>query len=189
MSLLLASLAASLLAQAPPAPAPTTRDPRPITISVDVGGGSTWDDESRIGDGAAIGGSVTYRFHPRWSFAAGVERQEHDRRLPELRFTGHTTFVTGQIAYHFTSRGVSPYAGGGFGGAFYKGDLTSSRLDISARPRSSQSTVAYGLAGVEIPAGRRFVIAPDLRVYFLQPQDDFAPWSAIRVGVKAGFRF
>jgi outer membrane protein W len=189
MSLLFASLAASLLAQAPAAPAATAHDPGPVAVSIAVGRGSTWDDESRIGDGAALGGSVSYRFHPRWSAAAGVERQAHNRDLPELRFRGHTTFVTGQIAYHFIARGVSPYAGGGFGGAFYKGDLTSNRFDLSGRPRSSQSTVAYGLVGVEIPAGRRFVVAPDLRIYFLQPQDDFAPWSAIRLGVKAGFRF
>jgi outer membrane protein with beta-barrel domain len=189
MSLLLASLAASLLAQAPPTSALTTPTSGRVAVSVDVGGGSTWDDESRIGDGIAVGGSLTYRFHPRWAFAAGVERQGHDRTMPELRFTGHTTFVTGQLAYYFTSHGVSPYAGGGFGGAFYKGDLSSNRLDLSAIPRSSQSTAAYGLVGVEIPAGRRFVIAPDLRIYFLQPQEDFAPWSAVRLGVKAGIRF
>jgi hypothetical protein len=42
---------------------------------------------------------------------------------------------------------------------------------------------------VDVPLGDRFAVSPEVRISFLQPQDDFAPWSAIRFGVKAAVRF
>jgi hypothetical protein len=81
---------------------------------------------------------------------------------------------------------VSPYVGGGFGGAFYKGRLVAADTVLH---RSSTSTLGYGNAGVDVPIGDRVVISPDVRITLCQPPDDFAPWSAIRFGVKASVRF
>ena len=49
--------------------------------------------------------------------------------------------------------------------------------------------MGYGLAGVEIPIGDRFAVSPEVRITLCQPRDDFAPWSAVRFGVRAAVRF
>jgi Outer membrane protein beta-barrel domain len=190
MSLILASFAlSSVLAQAIPSP-PSVSASTPVAVTITAGRGSTWDDEGSIGRGTAVGGGVEWRFRPRWSAGGEVGRLGHDRDTPGLRFSGRTVFATANIAYHFAVRGVSPYVGGGFGGAFYNGELVN-RFGASPQTiqRSSASTVGYGTAGVEVPIGDRFALSPEMRISFLQPQDDFAPWSAIRFGVKAAVRF
>jgi outer membrane protein W len=188
MSVTFASIALSaLLAQSAPPPPAT---PSPLSIAVLAGHGRTWDDEGSIGRGAAIGGSVEYRFRPRLSVNGAVERLAHERDTGFLKFSGRTVFATIGVTYHFAATGVSPYVGGGFGGAFYDGELRDSfAAPPETRPRSSTSTLGYGNAGVDIPLGDRLVISPDVRIALCQPQDDFAPWSTIRFGVKAAFRF
>lgn len=189
MSLTLASIALSVLAQsattAPP-PAP----PATISITVSAGRGRTWDDEGSIGSGTAAGAGVEWRFRPTWSIGAEVERLGHERDTTLLQFSGRTVFASANIAYRFAARGVAPYVGAGFGGAFYKGTLLD-RFGSPAQtiPRRSTSTMVYGMGGVEIPIGDRVAISPDVRITFCQPQDDFAPWSTIRFSVKASLRF
>ena len=188
MSVMFASMAlTTLLAQSAP---PAAGTHAPTTVSVLAGYGRTWDDEGSIGTGGAIGGAVEYRFRPKLSVNGAVERLAHDRDTGFLHFSGRTIFATLGVAYHFAASGVSPYVGGGFGGAFYKGELVDGFVTPpQIRPRSSTSTLGYGNAGVDIPIGDRFVISPDLRIALCQPQDDFAPWSAIRFGVKASLKF
>jgi outer membrane protein W len=182
-----ASLACSLLAQTPTVSPPPT--PAPVSISVTIGRGKTWDDEGSIGSGIAAGGAVEYRFRPKLSVNGAVERLQHDRDTGFLKFSGRTVFATIGITYHFAATGVSPYVGGGFGGAFYDGTLSDDIAGDLVVHRSSASTLGYGNAGVDIPIGDRLVISPDVRVKLCRPQDDFAPWSAIRFGVKAAVRF
>jgi outer membrane protein W len=179
----------TLLAQS--VPPPSTRH-APTTVSVLAGYGRTWDDEGSIGTGGAIGGAVEYRFRPKLSVNGAIERLAHERDTGFLHWSGRTVFATLGVTYHFTASGVSPYVGGGFGGAFYKGQLADALAlppPGTVSPRSSTSTLGYGNAGVDIPIGDRFVISPDLRVSLCQPQDDFAPWSTIRFGVKASVKF
>jgi hypothetical protein len=186
MSFVLASVALStLLSQAPP-PAVAL----PSSVAVVAGRGGTWDDEGSVGSGTGVGGEFAYRFRPRWSVIGSVERMAHRRETPGLVFSGRTVFATAGVAYHFGESRVAPYAGGGFGGAFYSGDLQD-RMTPPFAPvaRSSASTAVYGATGVDVRAGTRVVISPDLRITMCQPQDDFAPWSAIRFGVKAAWRF
>ena len=184
MSAMLASMVLTIvLAQSAPPPAAT----QPSTsVGVLVGHGRTWDDEGSIGGGVAIGGAVEYRFRPKLSVNGAVERLAHDRDTGFLHFSGRTVFATIGATYHFAATGVSPYVGGGFGGAFYKGTL--GNADTVAH-RSSTSTLGYGSAGVDVPIGDRLVISPDVRITLCQPPDDFAPWSAIRFGIKASVRF
>ena len=178
-------LTAVLAQSAPPPPAthPAT------SVGVLVGHGRTWDDEGGIGSGAAIGGSVEYRFRPKLSVNGAVERLAHERDTGFLKFSGRTVFATIGVTYHFAATGVSPYVGGGFGGAFYEGTLADDIAGDLVVHRNSTSTLGYGNAGIDIPIGDRLVISPDVRVTLCQPQDDFAPWSAIRFGVKAAVRF
>jgi outer membrane protein W len=190
MSAMLASIVLTIvLAQS--APPPTARQPS-TSVGVLVGHGRTWDDEGSIGGGVAIGGAVEYRFRPKLSVNGSVERLAHDRDTGFLHFSGRTVFATIGATYHFAATGVSPYVGGGFGGAFYKGTLADA-LTLPPRDavahRSSTSTLGYGNAGVDVPIGDRVVISPDVRITLCQPPDDFAPWSAIRFGVKAAVRF
>ena len=189
MSVVLASIAlTTLLAQS----APPSGTHAPTTVGVLAGYGRTWDDEGSIGSGGAIGGAVEYRFRPKLSVNGAVERLAHDRDTGFLHFSGRTVFATLGVTYHFAASGVSPYVGGGFGGAFYKGELGNALAlppPGTVSPRSSTSTLGYGNAGVDIPIGDRFVIAPDVRIALCQPQDDFAPWSTIRFGVRASVRF
>ena len=175
----------TVLAQSAPPPASLGS----TSVSVLAGQGRTWDDEGSIGSGFAIGGGVEYRFRPRLSVNGAVERLAHDRDTGFLHFSGRTVFVTLGATYHVAARGVSPYVGGGFGGAFYKGTLNDDIAGDAVLHRSSTSTLGYGNAGVDIPIGHRVVISPDVRITFCQPQDDFAPWSVIRFGVKASVRF
>jgi outer membrane protein W len=190
MSVMVASIAlTAVLAQSA---SPPSGIQRPTSVNVLAGYGRTWDDEGSIGTGGAIGGAVEYRFRPKLSVNGAIERLAHDRDTGFLHFSGRTVFATLGLTYHFAASGVSPYVGGGFGGAFYKGQLRDT-LALPppgiVSPRSSTSTLGYGSAGVDIPIGDRFVVSPDVRIALCQPQDDFAPWSTIRFGVKAAVRF
>lgn len=169
---------------------PAAPAPAPVSLTVSVGRGRTWDDEGIIGSGTSIGGGVEFRFRPKWTVGAEVERLGHHRNTPGLEWSGRTVFTSVNIAYRFAARGVSPYVGGGFGGAFHKGE-TIDRFGASqvTRERSSTSTMEYGTVGVEIPVGDRFAVSPDFRITFCQPPDDSAPWAAMRFAVKAAYRF
>jgi opacity protein-like surface antigen len=188
----LASIALSLIAQAGPS-APVAPPPAAVSIYGSIGGGKTWDDEGSIGNGLSAGGGVEWRFRPKWSVGGDVERVGHERDTPGLKWSGRTVFASANAAYHFAAQGVSPYVGGGFGGAFHDGDVLD-RLMLpgsggSLRTFSSSSTMEYGMAGVDIPIGTRLVVSPDFRWTFCQPPDDSAPWSVMRFAVKAAVRF
>lgn len=169
-----------------PAPAPT---PSPVSLTVSVGHGQTWEDEGSIGFGTSAGGGMVWRFSPRWSLGADVERLGYHRDTPGLEWSGRTVFASLNLTYRFAARGVSPYVSGGFGGAFQRGE-TIDRIAPAAvtRPETSASTMKYGAMGVQIPVGDRWVVSPDFRITFCNPPVDFAPWAAMRFGVKAAFR-
>jgi hypothetical protein len=186
VSLTLASIAFSLLAQAGPAAAPAG-PPTPVSVTVSIGRGRTWDDESLIGAGTSAAAGVEWRFRPKWSVGAEVERLGHKRDTSGLNWSGRTVFASANIAYRFGARGVTPYVGGGYGGAFHKGE---SHFGAAASTsRSSTSPMEYGTVGVEIPVGDRFAVSPEFRITFCQPPDDSAPWAATRFGIKGAIRF
>jgi hypothetical protein len=187
--LTLASIALSLIAQAGTHPAAAS-PAAPVSLTLSDGHGRTWDDESVIGEGTSAGGGVEWRFRPKWSVGAEIERLGHHRDTPGLEWSGRTVFSSVNIAYRFAARGVSPYVGGGFGGAFHKGE-TIDRITVNpvTRQRSSTSVMEYGTVGVEAPVGDRFAVSPEFRITLCQAPDDFAPWAAIRFGVKTSVRF
>ena len=187
-----ASIVLSLIAQAAPA-TPPPAPPAPVSIYGSIGAGKTWDDEGSIGNGISAGGGVDWRFRPKWSVGADVERVGHERDTTGLKWSGRTVFASANVAYHFAAHGISPYVGGGFGGAFHRGELLN-RLMPPRGPgpltiSSSSSTMEYGTVGVEIPIGTRVVVSPDFRWTFCQAQDDSAPFSVVRFAVKAAVRF
>jgi hypothetical protein len=186
--LMTASLACSLLAQTPAVSPPPT--PAPVSISVTMGRGKTWDDEGSIGNGPWAGGGVAWRFRPHLSVGADVERIGHDRDTTGLRWSGRTMLASANVMFHFAARGVSPYVGGGFGGAFHEGQIVD-RFVTPARTttRSSTSTMVFGATGLEIPIGDRFAVSPELRLSICQAPDDSAPAFLIRFGVKGSVRF
>jgi len=192
VSVTLASIVIALVAQAAPA-TPPPAPPAPISIYGSIGAGKTWDDEGSIGNGLSAGGGVEWRFRPKWSVGADVERVGHERHTQGPNWSGRTVFASVNVTYRFAARGVAPYVGGGFGGAFHRSEL----VDLVAPPSglkiprtfSSSSTMEYGMAGVDIPAGPHFVVSPDVRWTFCQAPDDSAPFSALRFGVKAAVRF
>lgn len=183
------TLTATLTAldQIAPPPAPVAA---PVSVTVSAGRGRTWDDEGIIGSGTSVGAGVEFRFRPKWTLGADVERLAHHRNTPGLEWSGRTVFASVNIAYRFAARGVSPYVGGGFGGAFHEG-TTIARFGPGqvTSERSSGSTMEYGTVGVEIPVGERFAISPDVRITLCQPPDDSAPWATTRFAVKAAIRF
>jgi hypothetical protein len=192
LSVTFASIVLSLIAQAAPA-TPPPAPPAPVSIYASIGAGKTWDDEGSIGNGLAAGGGVAWRFRPKWSVGGDIERVGHERDTPGLKWSGHTVFASANVTYHFAARGVSPYVGGGFGGAFHDGEVLD-RLMLPGsggplRTVSSSSTMEYGVVGVEIPVGTRLVVSPDVRWTFCQAPDDSAPFSVIRFAVKAAVRF
>jgi hypothetical protein len=192
LSVTFASIAFSLIAQAAPA-TPPPAPPAPVSIYGSIGPAKTWDDEGSIGNGISAGGGVEWRFRPKWSVGADVERVGHERDTTGLKWSGRTVFASASVAYHFAAKGVSPYVGGGFGGAFHDGEVID-RLMLPGSPPpvrtfSSSSTMEYGTVGVEIPIGTRLVLSPDFRWTFCQAPDDSAPFSVIRFAVKAAVRF
>jgi len=186
LTLTLASLAFTLLAQsAVPASPPT-----PVSVTVSIGRGKTWDDEGSIGSGTWAGGGVAWRVRPRLSVGAEIERLGHERDVTFLRWSGRTIFASANAAYHLAKRGVAPYVGGGFGGAFYRGTVVErSTATARAIEHRSTSTMGYGVAGVEIPIGGRVALSPEVRIAICQSRDDFAPWYVTRFGVKGSVRF
>lgn len=166
-------------------------EPSGLVASATVGRGSTWDDEGSIGSGVSAGGSVEWRFHPRLSAAVRLERLGHERHVAQdlMVFEGRTLFATGEIKYRFRSAGVTPYVLGGYGASLYSGTLTDRLGPAMTRTRSSRSGVAVGGGGVEVPIGERVVLMPELRLLMCQPNDDFAPWAAIRGAISVGWRF
>jgi hypothetical protein len=179
--------AVAALAQVTP-PAPLA--PAPLAVTVSVGQGRTWDDESNIGKGTSAAAGVQWQFRPKWSVGAEVARLGHHRSTPGLEWSGRTLFASVNVAYRFAASGVSPYVGGGFGGAFHKGE-TIDRITPAqiTRERSTASTMEYGTVGIEIPIGDRFALSPDFRITFCRAPDDFAPWAAMRFAVKGALRF
>jgi hypothetical protein len=182
---------AGLLAIAQHVPAPGTMQHPDLVATATVGRGSTWDDEGSIGSGLSAGGTVEWRFRPRWSAAFRLERLGHERHVAQdlIVFDGRTLFATGEIKYRFRSAGITPYVLGGYGASLYSGTLTDRVGPPVTRTRSSRSGVAVGGGGMEIPIGDRLVVMPELRLLMCQPNDDFAPWAAIRGGVSVGWRF
>ena len=192
MSVTFASIALALIARVGPS-TPPSAPPAPVSLYGSIGHGKTWDDEGSVGGGTSAGGGVDWRFRPKWSVGADVERVGHERDTAGLKWSGRTVFASANVAYHFAARGVSPYAGGGFGGAFHEGEVLD-RLMLPGNQAplhrsSSASTMEYGNAGVEIPIGTRLVVSPDFRWTFCQAQDDSAPFSVMRFALKAAVRF
>jgi len=99
-------------------------------------------------------------------------------------------FASANIVYRFAADGITPYVGGGYGGAFHRGE-TISRFFAApvTTAQSSSSSMAYGTVGVEIPVGDRWSLSPDFRIVFCRPPDDSAPWAALRFAVKGSLRF
>ena len=123
----------------------------------------------------------------KWSVGADVERARPRARHAGLEWSGRTVFASANIAYRFAARGVSPYVGGGFGGAFYEGELID-RFDAPAAARSPQQHVDDGVRRRPAWRFRSAIASPSRRTFritFCQPPDDFAPWSTMRFGVKA----
>lgn len=170
------------------APSP---EPGHITVTGSVGRGRTWDDEGSIGSGAFAGGGVEWKIRPRLSAMARVERLAHERHTGEdtLVFSGRTIFATAEMKYRFGDRGVVPFVAGGYGVALYAGELTQRFGPVITLHRTSHSGTATGGGGIEVPIGRRLMLMPELRILFCQPNQDFAPWSAIRGGITVGWRF
>jgi hypothetical protein len=182
------SIALSLIAQAPaPAVAPA---PTPVSLTLSIGRGRTWDDEGEIGRGTSVGGGVEWRFRPKWSAGAEVERLGHHRDAGPLEWSGRTIFASANIIYRFAGRGITPYVGGGFGGAFHDGETISRFAQAPLTiERSSSSPMEYATAGVEIPIAARFALSPEFRIVVCQPPDDSAPWAAMRFAFKGSWRF
>ena len=177
------------LAQVAPLTPPAAPVPGPVSLTVSVGHGQTWEDEGSIGSGTAAGGGMEWRFSPRWSLGADVERLGYHRDTPGLEWSGRTLFASLNIVYRFAGHGVSPYVSGGFGGAFQTGETVDRITPLTVtRPRSSASTMKFGAVGLQIPIGDRWAVSPDFRITFCHPPVDFAPWAAMRFGVKAAFR-
>jgi hypothetical protein len=183
-----ASFTLALLAQAPP-PA-TNPAPTPVSLTLSVGRGKTYDDEGAIGTGTSVGAGIEWRFRPKWSVGGEVERLGHHRDVGLLEWSGRTVFASANVLYRFAARGITPYVGGGFGGVFHEGETISRFMPVPiTTPRSSSSTMEYGTVGLEIPIGDRVAVSPDFRITFCQAPDDAAPFGALRFAVKGSYRF
>lgn len=189
--LLMTGLAGLVLVVGQHAPLQTSSAAQEVVVSASVGRGSTWDDEGSIGPGLSTGATVEWRVRPRWSASFRIERLGHERHTSQdlLVFEGRTLFATGEVTYRFGSGAAVPFVVGGYGAALYSGTLTDRIGPTLTRQRGSRSGVAVGGGGIEIPIGERFIVTPEVRLLMCQPTDDFAPWTAIRVGISAGWRF
>jgi hypothetical protein len=151
-----------------------------------VGGGRTWDDESRIGSGLAAGGRVDWRLFGNTRAEAAFDFLRHER-TGVFESKGHTLLTSASLVQRFGSGSAQPYLLGGLTVASHSG--TNRFGDGPTIPHSSLDFGYHFGGGLAVRVGQRFEIGPEARFYIVQASSDSDPAWANWVGVRFGARF
>ena len=162
-----------------------TRDTRG-SIAAIAGAGRTWDDESQIGSGAAVGGRVDWRLIGNTRVEGAVELFGHDRN-DVFQAHGHTVLASASLVQRFGAAAVQPYVLGGVTVAHHSG---TTQLGTGPTRRHTSTDTGYHFGGgLAVRLGQRFEIGPEARFYILQADNDSDPAWADWFGVRFGVRF
>jgi hypothetical protein len=175
--LLVAGVSASAHAQ--------STEPRGTVAGI-AGGGRTWDDESGLGAGAAVGGRVDWRIFRHTSLEGSVDSLSHDRSGGFFEAEGRTVFIGVSLVQRFGASSAQPYVLGGYHIAVHTGSTTFDDMRIE---RDSTGHGFHFGGGVAIRIGERFELGPEVRFYMIQPDSDSDPAMAYWIGGRFGSRF
>ncbi|HUR32580.1 MAG TPA: hypothetical protein VM032_02225 [Vicinamibacterales bacterium] len=97
--------------------AQTLRKQPSMGVAAGAGVGQLWDDETRLGGGAVLSGSVTTGLTDHVRLSGSADWLRHSRSLTYLSAEGQALSAFGRLTYVFGSPGrrVRPLAGGGLG--------------------------------------------------------------------------
>jgi hypothetical protein len=150
-----------------------------------VGAGKTWDDESDIGSGLAVGGRVDWRLFGGTRAEFAFDTLDHDRS-GVFASNGRSSLVSGSLLQRFGAGAAQPYVLGGLTATHHSG--TTSFEDL-ARSTSTLDVGFHFGGGLAVRAGERFEIGPEARFYIISASDDAAPAWAYWIGARLGVRF
>ena len=156
------------------------------TVSATVGGGTTWDDEGRIGSGALVGVRGDRRLFGDTFVEAALDYLHHER-TGNFEATGNTLFFSASLVQRFGRRAAQPYVFGGLTIARHSGRFGFPALGSFSDASSTDPGFAFG-GGVAIRAGR-FEVGPEARFLILQADSDSSPAYADWIGARLGVRF
>jgi len=158
------------------------KDPR-LAFQGSLGWGQVWSDESRLGAGASLEASVEVRVLRKLGMQFGVSRYSHDRTFPSnVRFSGDSFMLSGDLVYHFSGTRVQPFLVGGvarvrtqnrsrFPVFAYDGIWLLLPLRQIGEEVSEYSEDGLGLTvggGVELPLSRSLAIRTEARCIFIR---------------------
>ena len=158
------------------------RDPR-LAFQGSLGWGQVWSDESRLGAAISLEASVEVRVLRKLGMQFGVSRYSHDRNFAypsNVRFTGDSLMLSGDLLYHFSGTRVQPFLLGGvalvrtqnrssFPVFAYDGNWLLLPLRQIGEEVLESSEDGLGLTfggGVELPLGRSLAIRTEARCVF-----------------------
>ena len=151
-----------------------------------LGADRTWDDESSLGTGAAIGGRIEWPLFGNTSVEGSIDSLSHQRNGGFFEAEGRTTFTGVSVVQRFGSDTVRPYALAGVHLASYSGSTT---FDGRRSERDSRDFGYHFGGGIALLVGERLEVGPEARFYFIQTENDADPALAYWVGVRLGIRF
>ena len=162
-------------------PASAAAQPAPHRVA--VGGtlalGSSWDDESRVGDGVSVGGAVQVGPWKRVAIEIDVRHFTYDRRFQSgVEFSGEGEQLSANLLYYLREAGTRPFVLVGV--ALLRVDRTTRFPLLPPFPRpgtgdASAPIIAESLrssdtgtgvdvgGGVSVPLGAHWSLRPEIR--------------------------
>lgn len=176
---LTAFLAAAGTAAAQPAESRTS-------VAAIAGVAKTYDDESSIGRGWLMGGSVDRVLFGTTRAELSLEFVTHNRDTGHFAAEGTTTVGAVSLVHRFGRRTAQPYVLGGITVGHHSGKSSFDALRFTAS--STDLGLRFG-GGVAVVINDRFELSPEFRMNGFFIDNDSSPWMIPSFGVKVGYRF
>ena len=168
-----------------------------ISVGVDVGAGTTWDDEGMLGRGAAIAGHVAVSLTDRVTIRGVYDRVPYYRDTSWLRFDGRFDFMGAEVERRFGRGTAQPFVSGGAGIVTFSdtwlhknsgGPLAPSLAGTTSSRSGTYGAVVAG-SGVDIALSPSMSLRPHVRIYMMGPDSDLHPALSLRPGVGLTMRW
>ena len=156
------------------------------SVTAITGVAKTYDDESSLGRGWLVGGSVDRVLFGTTRLEGSLELVTHSRDTGHFAAEGDTTIVGLSLVHRFGRRTVQPYVLGGVTIGHHSG--TSSFDDLRFTASSTDLGLRFG-AGVAVVVNPRFEVSPEFRMNGFFIDNDSNPWMVSSFGVRVGYRF
>jgi hypothetical protein len=156
-------------------------------ISAIAGGGTTWDDEGRIGSGGLAAVHADHRLAGNTYVDIGVEWLAHERHD---RFTaeGHSVITTASLLQRFGRRRAQPYVLGGLALVHHDGTFGFPEDGRLVDTNSTDLGFVFG-GGLAVRLAARVEIGPEARFLITGSDTDSAPAYAQWIGARCRIGF